>query len=244
AAEHLRWAEQALAQAERVDDDSLASAMFELGGIAALEGDLERAVGYYRRTLQVTDGSDLVTVRQWAVLAYNNLAYHLHLLGDPTACSYAEAGLRLAEAKGPGWGRSYLHSTLGEIALAAGDVDTAERHFMAGLTVANQRGQGERIAGLTANLGLVALRREERDIALRRLSTALAQADELGTHHLAAQICLWVAPLLPQAEARARLAQARAIAEAGQSRRLLEDVRRLEAAMEAQPTGSTGTSRP
>ncbi len=115
---------------------------------------------------------------------------------------------------------------------------------MAGLAIAEQRGQGERIAGLTANLGLVALRREERDLALRRLSTALAQADELSAHHLAAQICLWLVPLLPLAEARARLAQARAIAEAGQGRRLLEDVRRLEAEIEAQSVGSTGTSRP
>ena len=243
AAEHLHWVEQALARAERVDDDSLASAMFELGGIAALQGDLHRAVDHYRRTLQVAEGSDLVTVRQWAVLAYNNLAYHLHLLGDPDARSYAEAGLRLAEAKGPGWGRSYLHSTLGEIALAVGDVDAAERHFTAGLVIAEQRGQGERIAGLTANLGLVALQRGQRSLALERLSTARVQADELGAHHLAAQICLWLVPLLPIAEAWACLAQARAIAEAGQRRRLLDDICRLEAEMEAQTVGATDTSR-
>jgi tetratricopeptide (TPR) repeat protein len=177
------------------------------------------------------------------VLAYNNLGYHLHLLGDPTARSFAEAGLRLAEAKGPGWGRSYLHSTLGEIALTAGDVEAAEHHFMAGLAIAEQRGQGERIAGLTANLGLVALRRGERSLALERLSTALAQADDLGAHHLAAQIRLWVAPLLPQAEARAHLAQARAIAEAGQRRRLLDDICRLEAEIHAQPAGPPATPR-
>ena len=243
AAAHLHAAEQALAHVEHVDPDSLASAMFELGGVAALEGDLRRAVDYYRRTLQVAEGSDLVTVRQWAVLAYNNLAYHLHLLDDPTARSYAEAGLRLAEAKGPGWGRSYLHSTLGEIALAAGDVDEAARHFTAGLAIAEQRGQGERIAGLTANLGLVALHRGERSLALERLSTARVQADALGAHQLAAHISLWLVPLLPIAEARACLAQARAIAEAGQRQRLLEDVRRLEAEMEAHPMESTGTSR-
>ncbi len=52
----------------------------------------------------------------------------------------------------------------------------------------------------------------------------MAQADALGTRHLAAQIRLWLAPLLPPAEARARLAEARAIAEQGGRRRLLAEI--------------------
>ena len=86
----------------------------------------------------------------------------------------------------------------------------------------------ERIAGLHANLGRVAAQRGQTTLAIYRLSTALASADLLGTLHLAAQIRLWLAPLLPPAEARARLAEARTVAESGGRRRLLEDVARLE----------------
>ncbi len=68
-----------------------------------------------------------------------------------------------------------------------------------------QRGPGagrapalpERVAGLTANLGLLAVRRGQGPLAIHRLSTALARADTLGTRHLAAQIRVWLAPLLP-----------------------------------------------
>jgi hypothetical protein len=164
----------------------------------------------------------------WNVLAHNNLAYHLHLLDDPQAAQYAQAGLKLAEGLGFLTLMPFLHSTLGEIALAAGDVEAAEARFTAGLKLAEQFSIPERIAGLTANLGLVARERGETALALHRLSTALAQADSLGTRHLAAQIRLWLAPLLPPAEARARLAEARAMAESGGRERLLAEAARLE----------------
>jgi hypothetical protein len=124
--------------------------------------------------------------------------------------------------------QAYLFSTSGEIALAAGDLEAAERSFLEGLAVAERTNTQERVAGLTANLGLVAARRGELPLAIHRLSTALAQADALGTRHLAAQVRVWLAPLLPPAEARARLAEARAIAESGGRRRLLEEIARLE----------------
>jgi hypothetical protein len=61
----------------------------------------------------------------------------------------------------------------------------------------------------------------------RRL-LADARADALGTRHLAAQIRIWLAPLLPPAEARATLAEARALAESGNRARLLEEIAQLE----------------
>ena len=86
----------------------------------------------------------------------------------------------------------------------------------------------ERVAGLTANLGLVAEQRGQNELAIHRFSTALALADSLGTRHLAAQIRLWLAPLLPPVEGRLRLAEARAIAESSGRLRLLEEASRLE----------------
>ncbi len=141
----------------------------------------------------------------------------------------ARAGLALAQEKGMLNPQTYLLSTLGEIALAASDLDTAENYFSEGLALAERLSMPERIAGLHANLGRVAAQRGQTTLAIHRLSTALTSADRLGTLHLAAQIRLWLAPLLPPAEARARLAEARALAESGGRRRLLEDVARLEA---------------
>jgi uncharacterized protein YciW len=80
---------------------------------------------------------------------------------------------------------------------------------------------------------LVAARRGQTASAIHRLSTALARADALGVRHLAAQIRVWLAPLLPADEARAILAEARAIAESGGRRRLLAEVERLEAKRES-----------
>jgi hypothetical protein len=86
----------------------------------------------------------------------------------------------------------------------------------------------ERIAGLTANLGRVSAARGDTARAINRLSTALARAEALALQHLSAQIHIWLAPLLPPADARAHLAAARAIAESGNRRRVLSEVERLE----------------
>lgn len=84
------------------------------------------------------------------------------------------------------------------------------------------------MAGITANLGLVAARRSDHNAALQHLAAALEQAESLGTHHLVAQICIWLAPLLPPDQERTRLAQARAIAEKSGRRLLLDQVEKLE----------------
>jgi DNA-binding SARP family transcriptional activator/Flp pilus assembly protein TadD len=223
AAEHLQKA-QALCQT--VNDPNIqAQIKFDLGGIAAQQGDFKQAIALYREALEVAESE---AIFPWQILARNNLAYHLHLLGDPAANEYAQAGLKLAQEKGILSLQTYLLSTLGEIALAANDLDTAEERFTEGLTLAERLSVPERIAGLTANLGLVAARRGQTGVAIHRLSTALAQADSLGTQHLAAQIRLWLIPLLPPTEARTMLAEARAIAESGNRRRLLAEVDRLE----------------
>jgi tetratricopeptide (TPR) repeat protein len=211
----------------------LADTKFELGSVAAQQGDLLKAVDLYRQALEaaqqaVKDPSKGEAGMMRLILSYNNLAYHLHLLGDPGAAGFAQTGLDLARQKGILPLQTYLLSTLGEIALAARDLDTAERLFSDGLGLAERLSMPERIAGLTANLGLVAEQRSQHDLAIHRLSTALSLADSLGTRHLAAQIRLWLAPLLPPAEGRLRLDEARAIAESGGRRRLLEEVSRIE----------------
>ena len=231
----LREAERIIVEQAAPDQTALAQVRFELGSVAAQQGDLPRAVAYYHEALSVADcagqsATELESALTWRILARNNLAYHLLLLGDlPSATRYAAEGARLAEQWGAIGLQPYLHSTSGEIALALDDLDGAEAQFSTGLALAERLALPERVAGLTANLGLVALRRGQTSVAIQRLSTALSLADALGTRHLAAQVRLWLAPLLPPAAARAALAEARAIAESGSRRRLLAELAQLEA---------------
>jgi tetratricopeptide (TPR) repeat protein len=247
AAEHLRRAEQL--SAAQANPTHLAQTRFELGSLAAQQGDLPRAIGLYRESLAAAQtaaaaapSGDAAHIR--VVLAHNNLAYHLLLLsttgrdqartpevpppGLAEASEHARAGLVLAQEKGILPMQTYLLSTHGEIALASGDLEAARQYFEEGLSLAERLAMPERIAGLTANLGLLARRRGQTDLAIHHLSTALSQADALGTRHLAAQIRLWLAPLLPSAQARQYLAEARLIAESSGRRSLLEEAVRLE----------------
>lgn len=201
---------------------------FELGNNYARRGDLPAAIKHYREGLEVTRSMESDAALQAHILFYNNLAYHLHLLNDPTAAEYAHKGLFLAQENGILYLLPYLWSTLGEIALAQNDLAAAEQHFKEGLSLAQQFSVPERIAGLTANLGLVAKQRGQRELAIEHLSTALAQAEALNIRFLASQIRLWLSPLLPPAEAHTHLAAARSVAEHDGYERLLAEAIRLE----------------
>jgi tetratricopeptide (TPR) repeat protein len=227
AVEHLQRAELLAHRAE--DPAQLAPVSFELGSIAAQQGDLPTALARYRQALGIAHEIEDETAAQWQALTNNNLAYHLLITGDlASARAHAQAGLHLAESRGLLPFLPFLFSTLGEIALAEGDHDTAENHFKQGLELAQRFANPERLAGLTANLGLVALQRGEIPLAIHRLSSALARAETLGIHHLAAQIRIWLAPLLPPDERRATLEEARKIAEEGGRKGLLAQIGELE----------------
>ena len=226
AGKHLQHAEHQLYSTGKPDAAGLAQIKFEQGSLAAQQGDLEKAVALYKEALMASQADE--SALTWRILAQNNLGYHLLLLGDPSAVQYAQAGLNLALEKGVLTQTPYLYSTLGEIALAANDLDTADRHFTKGLRLAEQFSLKERMAGLTANLGLVAAARGQKDRAIHQLSMALAQSDALGTRHLSAQIRIWLVPLLSPAEARFHLREARTFAEAGNRKHLLADIARLE----------------
>jgi DNA-binding SARP family transcriptional activator len=229
AAEHLTRAEELLRQqagTDQIDAGRLAQIKFEQGSVAAQQGNLEVAVALYRETIVLAKQADKAAL-SFAVLGYNNLAYHLLLLHDPTAIDYARQGLQLAQEQGTLGLQPYLLSTIGEIELDH-DLDAAEKYFTDGLALAERLSMPERIAGLTANLGRVAQRRGETALAIHRLSTALAKAEDLGLPHLTAQIRLWLAPLLPPTEARAALNEVKVLAESSGRKRLLEEVQQLE----------------
>ncbi len=224
ASQHLLIAER-LSDAQ-ADPATHSNIVFELGNVRAQQGDLAEAIQYYHEALADAE-RDPNAIHQ-RILAHNNLAYHLHLLGDPQANEQVRIGLRLAQEAGVLSLQPFLRSTHGEIALAHNDLDQAEHEFNEGLALAEQLHMPERVAGLTANLGLVAQQRGQTTLAVHRLSAAQAQADSLGLPHMAAQIRIWLTPLLPPDEARAMLAAARAISESGGRKRLLEEIARIE----------------
>lgn len=227
---HLRQAERLLAaQPDYHGRVNLAHIHYQLASAVGQQGRSAQAVELYLQALERVrqDASSLDLLRQ--IMLYNNLAYHLHLLGDAEAAAgYARAGIQLARERGSLTHMSYLLSTSGEIALQQGNLDEAEGYFAEGLRLAQQIPLQERVAGLTANLALVDVRRGLPEQARQRLEQALALADQLGVGHLAVRIRCWLAPLLPPPEARLRLEEARRLASQSGFTNLLEDISRLE----------------
>ena len=223
AGELLAHAEQLCRQLNATD--VLPRILFEQAGILAQQGEIDTAVSRYRDALAAAEQAPAHHGRTWHILAHNNLAYHLHLLGRyDEAQRHVRSGLRLAQRAGMHMIQSYLHSTVGEIALAQGDINGAERMFYEGLNIAERYGMPERIAGLHANLGLVALAQEDEQRAQTALTHALHEADAAGVHHLATQIRIWLAPLLKKAEATELLNQAEILATMGQRTKLLNEI--------------------
>jgi DNA-binding SARP family transcriptional activator/tetratricopeptide (TPR) repeat protein len=226
---HLR--ESARLLQERPDySGKVASAQikYSLAAVFGQQGRSPEAVGHYREVLEMLARGEgtLDTLRH--IMLYNNLAYHLHLLGDPLAAATVQKGIELAKERGSLSHLPYLYSTSGEIALAAGDLDTAEKYFREGLALAEQVPIRERIAGMTANLGLVAKQRGDPGRARDQLHAALDLAELLGNHHLEVRIRLWLAPLLSSPDDRICLQSARKIAEEDGLQGLLEEIDALE----------------
>lgn len=219
---------------ENPDNDPavLSQIQFEYGSILAQQGDIQQAIEYYRQALASVEKIDSEQAIERRILAYNNLAYHLLLVDDDRALEYAQSGLMLAQDRGVVGLQAYLYSTLGEIALKAGRLHDAEKLFTQGLEIAEMLAVEERVAGLNANLGLLAIKKGDIPIAIYRLAKAIGLVDALGTHHLAAQIRIWLAPLLPAQEARLRLDEARAIIEGSQRKRLLAEIEAVEERIE------------
>ncbi|PWB71330.1 MAG: transcriptional regulator [Anaerolineales bacterium] len=227
---HLREAERLLLEALGTFDTrvTLVQIKYSLAGAFGQQGQTRKAVEQFLEVLDTVERGEerLDTLRN--IMAYNSLAYYLHLLRDASAMDYVKKGIALAKERGSLSHLPYLYSTSGEIALAGGDLDAAEKYFKDGLALAEQIPFPERIAGLTANLGLVARERGDIDLAREHLEAALKLVEPLGNGHLEVRIRIWLAPLLPSSEARACLSSARILAQQGGLSGLLDEIGELE----------------
>jgi DNA-binding SARP family transcriptional activator len=228
---HLRGAERLLRDQSRIFDTKVTSIQikYQLGAVLGQQGRNEEAFASYREVLELLERGEgtLDVMAMGNIMLYNHLAYYAHLLGDPSAAMYAQTGIKLARERGSLSLLPFLYSTSGEIALANGDLDAAEKYFRDGLTLAEQTPLLV-AAGLTANLGLVAKARGQSAVAREQLQKALILVQPLGNHHLEVRIRIWLAPLLAAEDARTSLNSARVLAEQGGLKGLLEEIRKLE----------------
>jgi predicted ATPase/DNA-binding SARP family transcriptional activator len=226
---HLREAERILHDQQRNFDSQVTTVQigYSLASVFGQQGRSREAVEEFLKVLDMTKRGEgtLDTLRN--IMLYNNLAYQLHLLGDASAATYIEKGIQLAQERGSLSHLPYLYSTSGEIALAAKDLDTAEKYFRDGLKLAEQIPLPERIAGITANVGLVAKARGEMDLAREQLQKALTLVEPLGNHHLEVRIRIWLAPLLAAQDARTCLKSARVLAQRDGLYGLLDEIEQL-----------------
>jgi tetratricopeptide (TPR) repeat protein len=146
---------------------------FERGNLLANQGDLGNALAAFADSLRIARAAG--NPRQQA-LAHNNLAFHFSLAGNLAAArEHVRAGKELAERHGLSLVSQYLHSTEGEIALAAGELDAADAAFRRALDTARAWNNRVHIANILVNQALVA--RARGDLAQAR--TLVAEAGDL-----------------------------------------------------------------
>jgi DNA-binding SARP family transcriptional activator len=229
---HLREAERLLRDQSGKFETKVTNIQikYQLGTVLGQQGRNEEAFASYREVLDLMESGEdtLDPMAMGNIMLYNHLAYYAHLLGDASAAMYAQTGITLARERGSLSLLPFLYSTSGEIALANGDLDAAEKYFRDGLTFAEQTPLLVAVAGLTANLGLVAKARGQSAVAREKLQKALILVQPLGNHHLEVRIRIWLAPLLAAEDARTSLNSARVLAEQGGLKGLLEEIRKLE----------------
>lgn len=172
--------DDAQAQLDRVDQllqshdlpFEAAQSAFERGNLLANRGDLRAAIPAFEESLRIAEAS---ANPMQQMLAHNNLAYHLMLLGDlDPAQQQIQAALALSERFALGMARQYVYSTLGEIAFALGKLDDADAAYERALAGARAWNNDVQIANLRVNQALVARARNDLPRARALLDEAQA----------------------------------------------------------------------
>ncbi len=233
---HLREAERLLQeQPDYTGTISAAQIAYQLAAVIGQQGRSREAVALYQKAAGMVERGESRLDLLRNIMVYNNMAYHMNLIGDPAAENTVRKAVQMAQDRGSTSHLPYLYSTSGEIALTKGDVDAAEKFFRDGLELAKQIPVPERVAGMTANLGLAARQRGETGKARELLTEALGLAQQLGSHHLEVRIRIWLAPLLPPDEARGCLAPAHLVADKEGLQGLLDEIVGLEKGLQQAP---------
>jgi len=222
---------QALQSYERVNDAvGLCNVQFQLGNIAAQEGELEQAVAFFEQAFaNAGRGEELM----WQAMASNNTAYHAMLLGDISKANvWVQRGLAIAETHDIAPMLLFLYSTAAEIRLSEKQWNEAEAFLKKGMMLVDQVNSPERRAGYLANFAEVAYGRGEYDSAVGQLTAAAQLADQMSGRYASARYHLRLAEMLVErgkaSEAQVHLQRGKQIAEEGGYRRLLQAAETLQ----------------
>ncbi|KPL88369.1 ATP-binding protein [Ardenticatena maritima] len=233
---HLR---QALTLAEEQNALVVAiQALFELGNLFAERGDYETALHHYEQVLERAEALDL---RFYQVLALNNLAYHHALNGNLSAAQEAlERAFALATAHSISEPLQYLHSTRGELALLAGDVQAAREAFLTALDAAHAIGNQLHEANIHLQLGRLLLEHDhDAQTALEHFTQARALLGETVAFHFQRLLELWTARALlalgDHESAARQVAHVRALLHASDRRPLQSLLESIQTLLPCQP---------
>jgi len=166
----------------------LPGVLLELGNARAQQGDLNGAIGEYRRLVATARERGAL---EHETIGHNNIAYHALLAGDlGTAHVEVAAGLEMVEQHGLAVVLPWLLSTRGEIALAEGDWAGAELWLGRAAREAERLGNTAHGISIRATLALAARDRGEGAAALRALAQARSEAGALADPFLQTQLDL------------------------------------------------------
>jgi predicted ATPase len=200
--EAWHWADGALAGRATVSDAVRARALIAASDMAKVVGDLERAAEVAKELVETM--SDRPGVDQLAVAsALADLSDIARVQGDvDRARELAERSLEFRVARGlPG---ARAHSSLGALALAAGDLEVAERHLRAAADDYVRYGHDANYTGALADLGEVSRRRGDLAAAESLLREALQVRLRLGHREAVGEALLDLAVVAGNGGDRAR----------------------------------------
>jgi DNA-binding SARP family transcriptional activator/tetratricopeptide (TPR) repeat protein len=176
----------------------LPSVLLELGNTRAEQGDVVGAVETFRELVHRAQqtGSDFNQA-----LGYNNLAYHLLLLGDHAAAREAvEAGIAVAHERDVPLAFPWLWSTSGESALVEGRWDAATTAFERAIVAAERYGNDEHVASCRVSRAIVEGRRGNVAAARQMLEEIRTAAARLAMPYLDLHLAYWLAVFTPATE--------------------------------------------
>ena len=168
--------QQGLAAAKKAGAQQLlGESYFWLGVLAINRGDAIASLKYDEQGLFHFLQTDHAG---WQAIAYNNMAYHALLAGQPRqGLVQAQAGLTLSRRVEARNSEGWLLSTLGEIQLHLGQLTAAAETLQSGLALVQEYGPPRLEPGFLADLAQIQMVRGNWETAVTMLKTALEQAE-------------------------------------------------------------------
>jgi predicted ATPase/class 3 adenylate cyclase len=156
----------------------LTDAVYNVGEMAALRGDLETVMAKFNEGMEIarTLGDD-------AILAHFLQAegYMAFMADDlDTARPLLEEALALAEKHGDRMGMAVGHHTVGQVARLAGHYDDATRHYREALRFGHELGDDASLTEPLQGLAAVAIATGDADLGVRLLGANAAIRERLG----------------------------------------------------------------